>query len=294
MPCRILRATIVLVVAATPTLSQDRSDWTRAIEPFRIAENLYYVGSADLTSFLFTDPAGHVLIDAPLEENVDLVLANIRELGFEPRDIRIQLASHGHFDHTGGVARMLESTGADLVLSEAAAVLVGAGGRGDFHLGDRAAYRPADATRTVAHLETVRLGATSLQAHLTPGHTRGCTSWSGTVRIGEEALSFVSICSLTALPGYRLAGSDPSYAGIATDFCTSIAHLRSIEPEIFLASHGSFIGLEEKRQQLAEGDARAFVDPQAYRDYLDRAQERIEKVLADQGESGGCAAVLAR
>jgi metallo-beta-lactamase class B len=271
---------------------QSPPEWTRPIEPFRIAEGLYWVGSADLSSYLFTSDAGHILVDAPLEENVDLVLGNIRKLGFDPRDVRILLASHGHFDHTGGMAKMVAATGAELVLSPAEAELVGAGGKGDFFLGDRAAYPPAKAARTLRHLEEISVGDRAMTAHLTPGHTRGCTSWSGTVKIGGKDHTFVSICSLSVLPGYRLAGGEPSYPRIARDYCSSVAHLRSLEPDLFLGAHGSFIGLEAKTKKLAAGDERAFVDPEGYAAYLDRSLERIEGTLAEQGMKGGCAAVL--
>jgi metallo-beta-lactamase class B len=95
------------------------------------------------------------------------------------------------------------------------------------------------------------------------------------------------------LPGYVLAGDHPSYPGIARDYCSSVAHLRTLTPDVFLASHGSFIGLADKIAKLRAGDPRAFVDPAGYRAYLDDAQGRIEKTLADQGFAGGCQKVLA-
>lgn len=290
---RDIRVSILLVALTTPLDAQTPANWTQAIEPFEIAAGLYYVGSADLTSFLITTSEGHILIDAPMQENVELIRGNIEKLGFDPAGVEIQLASHGHFDHTGGVASMIEITGAKLLLSEQDAILVGNGGRGDFFLGDRAAYLPATADRTIGHLETVTLGGITLTAHLTPGHTRGCTSWSGRARIDGETFEWVSVCSLTALNGYQLVGPEPSYPGIAVDFCSSIEHLRSLRPDIFLASHGSFIGLDEKSQALAAGDRRAFVDPAGYTDYLDRASASIESTLMNQGQPGGCAAVLA-
>lgn len=270
------------------------ADWTKAVEPFRIADDLWYVGSAELTAFLLTSPDGHVLIDAPLEENVGMVLANVRALGFDPADIRVQLASHGHFDHVGGIAAIVAAAGSELILSEADADLIADGGASDDLLGDTATYPAATATRTVAHLETVTVGPIELTAHLTPGHTRGCTTWSGTATIGGEALEFVSVCSLTVLPGTRLLGSAPSYPGIARDFCASVEHLESLAPDLFLASHASFIRLDGKLEALRAGEPRAFVDPEGYRRWVARARERIEQELARQGEPGGCAAVLER
>jgi metallo-beta-lactamase class B len=292
-PGSIALSTALLLTAQTaPQEFRAPANWTEAIEPFAIAEGLYWVGSADLSAYLITSGAGHILIDAPLEENVELLLANIRKLGFDPEDVEVLLASHGHFDHTAGMATMIERTGAELVLSAEEATLVGAGGKGDFFLGDRFAYRPAKAARTIRHLETVRVGDRTLTAHLTPGHTRGCTTWSGTARIGGEELTFVSICSLSVLPGYRLAGDDPSYPGIGRDYCSSLAHLRTLHPDIFLGAHGSFIDLPAKLEKLAAGNARAFVDREGFERYLDEAQQRIETNLQEQGHTGGCAALL--
>ena len=278
---------------AADLIRSNPPQWTEAIEPFAIADRLYWVGSADLSAYLFTSDAGHILIDAPLEENVDLVLRNVETLGFKPKDIKILLASHGHFDHTGGMAKMVERTGAQLLLSPADAKLVGDGGKGDFFLGDRAGYKPAKAARTLSHLEKVKLGDTELTAHFTPGHTKGCTSWSGKVEVAGQDATFVSICSLTVLPGYVLGGEKASYPGIARDYCTSVAHLRTLQPDIFLASHGSFIDLATKAPKVRAGDEKAFIDPAGYEAYLDRAQQQIESTLEAQGQKGGCAAVLA-
>jgi metallo-beta-lactamase class B len=113
------------------------------------------------------------------------------------------------------------------------------------------------------------------------------------VKIAGKDATFVSICSLTVLPGYVLAGDRPSYPGIARDYCSSVAHLRTLTPDIFLASHGSFIGLTDKVAKLRAGNQHAFMDPAGYTAYLDRAQQQIEKTLADQGAAGGCERVLA-
>jgi metallo-beta-lactamase class B len=145
------------------------------------------------------------------------------------------------------------------------------------------------ADRVIGHLETVRLGRWMLTALVTPGHTPGCTSWSGTATVEGAALTFVSVCSLSVLPGYRLVGGDATFPGMGQAYCRSVATLRALRPEIFLAPHGGFIDLEEKRTALLRGDARAFVDPDGYRDYLDGAAASIERTLAEQGHVGGCA-----
>lgn len=294
---------LAAAVVALPAAAQDAEfvrppSWTTPVEPVQIADQLWYVGSEELAAFLFTDPAGHVLVDATLDENLSQLLASIRAAGFDPADIRLLLASHAHFDHVGGLARLRETTGAEIALSEADARLVAAGGRGDFFLGDRAPYPPTPADRILRHGDTVRSGALELTAHLTPGHTRGCTSWSGEVTIDGQPHTFVSVCSLSVLEGYRLtadetAGDEPSYPGIAHDFCSSLAHLESLEPDIFLAPHASFFRMQDKAAARNAGDRKAFIDPVRYHDYLARAGARIEDALRDQGEPGGCPAILA-
>lgn len=265
--------------------------WIEAVEPVRIADELYYVGTAGLAAYLLTSDSGHILIDAPLPDNVPLLLDNVRALGFDPSDIRVLLASHAHFDHVGGMAAMLEATGAELVLSAADAEYIGEGV--DFGVGDLSdGYAPARAARTVAHLETVRVGDLELTAHLTPGHTPGCTSWSGTVRIEGEPHTFVSVCSLTILPMYRIAGDVPTYPGQGRDFCESVAHLESLDPDIFLAAHTGWFGFGPKRRARAEGDAAAFVERERYRAYLAGARAAIETRLDEEGVPGGCEALL--
>ena len=285
----VLAVALVACLAASVEPARGQSDWTEPLEPFQIGEGLYYVGTAGLAAYLFTSDAGHILIDAPLDENVDLIVANIRKLGIDPADVELQLASHAHFDHVGGLARMATITGAELVLSEADARYVREGR--DFGLPGLDGYPPARVDRTIAHLETVTLGPWRLTAHVTPGHTAGCTTWSGDVTIEARSYRFVSVCSLSVLGNYRLVGPEATYEGQGRDYCASLAHLRSLDPEVFLAPHGSFYGIEEKLAAKAAGDALAFVERARYAAYLNNAERAIERTLAEQGHTGGCAAL---
>ncbi|MGE0160688.1 MAG: subclass B3 metallo-beta-lactamase [Gemmatimonadales bacterium] len=278
---------LILALALTTTaVTQD--NWTRPMEPFEIADDLYYVGSADLAAYLFASDEGHILLDAPLEENVDMIVGNIRRLGFDPGDIQILIASHAHYDHVGGLARMRQITGGSVVLSRADGELTAAGGVGPAGAGRFPAVR---ADRIVEHLGTVQLGRWTLTAQLTPGHTPGCTSWSGSATIDGAPVTFVVVCSLSVLGGYRLVGPDATFPGQGAAYCRSVSILRGLTPDLFLAPHGSFIDLEEKAAAVRRGDRRAFVDPEAYRSYLDRAAASIERTLAEQGHAGGCATI---
>jgi len=298
MPCaraavstlRAARFCIVGVMAWATAPAAAQSDWTTPLEPFQIGEGLYYVGTAGLAAYLFTSTEGHILIDAPLDENVERIVANIRSLGFDPADVRIQLASHAHYDHVGGLARLGRITGAELVLSEADARYVVEGR--DFGLPELEGYPAARVSRTVGDLETVSLGPWRLTAHLTPGHTAGCTSWSGDVVVEGRSRRFISVCSLSVLGSYVLVGPSATYEGQGRDYCRSLAHLRTLDPEVFLGPHGSFFGLEEKLAALQAGNPLAFVERERYPRYLDGAERSIERTLAEQGHAGGCATLL--
>lgn len=277
--------------AAFAAAQEFPESWTRPADAVRIADNLFYVGSQGLGAFLLTSSEGHILVDAPFEENVPGILDNIRSLGFDPGDVRILLHSHAHMDHVGGLAAMQEATGAELLINQADAVFVEAGQ--NFGLPDDVpGYRPARVARSVEHREVVRLGEISLTAHLTPGHTPGCTTWTGTASIEGDPFDFAILCSLTVLEDYRIVGPDATYPGQGEDFCRSLSHLRTLDTDLFLAPHAAWFGLWEKHAAREEGNALAFVDPERYRTYLDVAEVRLERALADQGHEGGCDALL--
>lgn len=280
---RAVAAFCALVSVGGLVSAQDDSwppaNWTEAVEPFALADDLYWVGTAELGAFLFTSTAGHILLDVPLAANVDRVQDSIEALGFELRDVQILAISHAHFDHAGGVAEMKRRTGAEVVALPSSVELLESGGRTDFYLEpEDAAFPPVNVDRVIAPGSTLRLGPWELTAHWTPGHTRGCTSWSASVRVAGQARHALILCSLTVLPGYQLLGEAPSYPGIARDFCNSVAHLRTLPVEVFLANHGSFFGAQRKREQGPS----AFVDPARYRWFLERARQRVQIVLREQ------------
>ena len=259
-------------------------NWTEAVAPFAVADDLYYVGTAELGSFLFTSTAGHILLDVPMEENVDRVQSSIESLGFSLRDVRLLVISHAHFDHVGGLAEMKRRTGAEVVVLPASVELLESGGLTDFFLSpEDAAFPPVNVDRTLPPGGSVRLGPWELTAHWTPGHTRGCTSWGAEVRVAGVPRKALVVCSLTVLPGYQLVGESPSYPDIGQDFCRSASHLASLSIDVFLANHASFFGAMPKRS----GGVKAFVDPTRYERYLERARHRIQTVLGEQSGSTG-------
>jgi len=281
---------LFLALALTAALPQ-QAEWTQPIEPFEIADDLYYVGSAGLAAYLFTSDEGHILLDVPLEDNVGMIVDNIRRLGFDPADIEILIASHSHFDHVGGFTLMRAITGARVYLSAADAEIMARGGEGPTGAG---AFTPIQADVIMDHLDTVQIGPWTLTAQLTPGHTPGCTSWSGNAAVRGEPYTFAFVCSLSVLGFYRLVGPDATFPGMAEAYCRSVSTLRGLNPDIFLAPHADWMNRDEKLTRLSFGDPRAFVDPEGYREWVEGAAANIEEALAEQGHVGGCAAFAGR
>jgi metallo-beta-lactamase class B len=278
---------LVLVLFLLPALAAAQADatsrsWNQPVEPFRIAGNLYYVGASDITSFLITTPQGHILIDGGFVETVPLIRASVKKLGFRLEDVKFLLNNHAHYDHAGGLAELKKLTGAKLVVAEGDAPLLAAGGHGDFAFGDKLPFPPVQADRTIRDGDTVSLGGVTLTAHITPGHTKGCTSWSMQVKDGDRTLDVVFAGSLSVLPDVTLA-VHPKYPKIAEDYAHSFQVLKGLPCDIFLSSHGSFFDLTGKAERLRKGETpNPFIDPKGYRTYLARMEEAFRGRLAEE------------
>lgn len=286
----ILLASAVTLFAVLGYLWQSAIKRNRSIpdDPFRIAGNLYYVGSTGVTSFLLTGPEGHVLIDGGYEETAPLIIASIARLGFDIRDVKVILNSHAHSDHAGGLRELQEASGAKLWISEGDADMVATGGAWDRSYGPLrflgfGRFPPARVDHRFKDGATIRVGSLTLTAHVTGGHTPGCTSWSFPVRDEDRELLAVDICSLTLLPFMSLVEPE-SYPGIRADFERSFKTLRSLPADIFLASHGSFFGLNRKARERAGAPEKAnpFLDRDGYREFIDNAEKLFREELADQ------------
>ena len=273
----LLRSASFLFIAAT-ALAANPSSWTEPVAPFKVVGNIHYVGTAELASFLITTPSGHILLDAPLEENVPHLLRSIETLGFKPSDIRVLINSHAHFDHLGAMKRIKEITGAKLAMSPADAELAARGGTADFAFGDDYAYPAVKADRILADGDVVSLGGTSLTAILTPGHTRGGTTWLTDVVEDGRKLRVIFVNSMTA-PGYDLVGND-AYPEIVDDYRSSFDRLARLEADVLLGPHASFFGLRRKLAYTGEGNP--FIDPGELAAFLQRIRALFERQLASQ------------
>jgi len=254
--------------------------WNKPVAPFRIAGNLYYVGAIEITSYLITTPEGHFLLDGGFVETAPQIEHNIVELGFKLTDVKFLLNSHAHYDHAGGLAELKKVTGAKFPASEGDAPLLRSGGHGDFRFRDTLTFPPIEPDQIVHDGEAIQLGNQTMIAHLTPGHTKGCTTWTTKIRGGTKVYDVVFVGSQSALD-YKFVGQE-SYPGITSDFERSFALLNHLPCDIFLASHGTFFHFVKKHERLLHGDVNAFIDPAGYKTYLRESEQEFRSKLAQQ------------
>jgi metallo-beta-lactamase class B len=260
-----------------------QNDWTEPFPAFRIAGNLYYVGSKGLASYLVTTPQGHILINSDLEANVPLLRTSVESLGFKFSDIKILLISHAHWDHDAGSALIKEQTGAQYMVMDGDVAVVESGGKSDFQYGNdpETMYKPAKVDRTLRDGDEVKLGDSVLIAHLTAGHTKGCTTWTMKVKEGTKTYNVVIVGSPNINPGYKLV-DNKLYPQIAEDYEKGFRVLKSLPCDLFLGAHGSYFDMETKYQRFKGGLATAFVDPDGYKSFVTQKERAFRTELEKQ------------
>ena len=249
---------------------EQRAEWNRPVKPFRIIGNIYYVGAANVSSFYIKTPQGAILLDGGLPETPPVIEKSIAELGFSIKDVKILLNSHAHYDHCGGLADLKKHSGARMIASERdSRVLISAqGGAGEF---------PAvKVDRVIADKQTVQLGGVTLTAHITPGHTKGCTTWTMPVSEAGKTYQVVFYCSTSVVD--KLV-NNRAYPNIVSDYERSFAELRTMPCDVFLAPHAGFFNLDEKRKQLDAGHLDAFVDPTEMKKFVDESERAFHEQL---------------
>lgn len=255
--------------------------WNTPVKPFRIIGNVYYVGASDLTSFLITSSQGHILLDGGLPETATQIERNVAALGFRMKDVKILLNSHAHFDHAGGLAKLKYVSGARMVASREDAPALISGDKDDFAWPGTVDFPAVHVDQVVGDGETIRMGETAITAHITSGHTKGCTTWTVPVNNGGRMYHVVFVCSTTA-PGYQLIGNK-RYPNIVADYQQTFRTLRALPCDVFLASHGSFFDLKEKYQAFERGQKpNPFIDPNGYRRFIDRSEHDFRQRLSEQ------------
>jgi metallo-beta-lactamase class B len=272
---------------ASSAVAQDSPDWTEPFPAFHIAGNLYYVGSKGLANYLVTTPQGNILINSDLESNVPMIEASVEKLGFKFKDTKVLLISHAHWDHDAGSAKIKEMTGASYMVMDADVPVVESGGKSDFQYGDSPSflYPPTKVDRVLHDGDEVRLGGAVLVAHLTPGHTKGCTTWAMKVTEGGKTYNVVIIGSPNVNAGYKLIHNN-NYPQIAQDYERMWRVLKSLPCDIFLGAHGGYFGLEEKYPRMKDGGANSFIDPSGYKKFVAQKEQDFRTELAKQTLAG--------
>lgn len=268
-------------VTASPQSDATARSWNQPVKPYRIINNVWYVGASGVTSFLITTSKGHILLDSGLPETVPQIKKNVARLGFKLSDIKILLNSHAHYDHAGGLAELKEMTGAKLIATEADAELLARGGKGDFQWNDQYAYKPVKTDLTLRDGDQVKLGEVTLTARLTPGHTKGSTTWTMKLKDGGKQYNVVFASSIST-PGYNLVDND-KYPNIVDDYRRTFQILKSLPCDVFLGPHAEFFSMKEKMKRLEQrAEPNPFIDPAGYRAYLASGEKDFQKIVETQ------------
>lgn len=278
-----LVASIALLL--TPAFAQNgnnplRGPGSQPVEPYRVIGNVYYVGAAGISSHVIETPQGLILLDTGTEQMTPVIRASIEKLGHRLQDVKIILSSHAHWDHVEGHAAMKELTGAQVMAlgDDAAAIASGQ----DNSAAAAQGWKPAKVDRILKDGDTVNLGGIALHAHLTPGHTKGCTTWTTTVQENGKAYNVVFICGISINPGVRLL-ENRRHPGIADDYARTFRILRELKADVFLAEHPAMYGMAEKMKRLHAGDPQnPFIDREGYERFVNEQEAKYLKQLQEE------------
>jgi len=249
-----------------------QNDQTTQFPPHKMIGNIYYVGTASLSAFLVTTPQGHILINSTYERNIPTIQKSVEQLGFKFTDIKILLGSHAHGDHQEGDALVKQLTGAQVMaMAEDVPALEAMKPGGKVH--------PID--RVLHDGDTVKLGDATLVAHLTPGHTRGCTTWTMAVQEGGRTYNVMIIGSLGVNPGFRLV-NNPDVPQMADEYMRAFKVSRSLPCDVPLGSHPGMYNMADKYPKLGAGGPNPYVDPAGCKAELDLTEAMFRAVLAAQ------------
>lgn len=287
----LFRLSIFVLCAPMFAHAEVNPTWTTPIAPFQIADNLYYVGSQDLASYLVVTPKGNILINANLVSSPPQIRASVEKLGFRWQDTKVLVNGQAHDDHMGGAAEVLRETHARNMVMDGDVSVVETGAKADFLVPSLnvPGYPPSHVDRVLHDGDKVSLGGVILTAHKTAGHTRGCTTWTMRSHLpGDTAgkmrnivivggTGFWSEYHFVATPGHAV-----SYPGIVQDFQQTFTILRGLPCDVFLGAHGQYFDMLIKLKQYPKDGPRVFIDPAGYKEYVADAQQTFEQALQKQ------------
>jgi metallo-beta-lactamase class B len=282
---------LLLFCAPKATLAKVPSSWTTLIAPFQIADNLYYVGSQDLASYLVVTSEGNILINANLDTSPPQIRASVEKLGFRWNEIKILLNSQAHSDHMGGAAQVIRETHAKNMVMDGDVSVVESGGRTDFlsPSPNIVLYAPAHVDRALHDGDTVKLGNVTLKARKTAGHTRGCTTWTMQAHLAGKPAGVLRNIVIVGGTGFWSEyhfvvthGHPVSYPGIAEDFQHTFAVLHALPCDVFLGAHGGYFDLLTKLPQYSQKGPRVFIDPDGYKQFVEESEQTFKETFKSQ------------
>ncbi|MEM8486568.1 MAG: subclass B3 metallo-beta-lactamase [Bacteroidota bacterium] len=268
------------------SLCSNCKGWNAPQQPFLIHKNSYYVGTRGLSAILITSPDGHILIDGALPDSAPLILDSIRSLGFEPREIKLILNSHAHYDHAGGIAAIQQATGARVAASPKSASVLESGSAGP----DDPQYRvhldfPAvPRVKRFTPGDTLYVGGLGIRSHATAGHTPGGTSWSWQSCDDTRCVDVVYGDSQTPVSaeGFRFTDSE-AYPTAISDFKHGHSILEQLPCDILITTHPGASALWDRLTKGPEG----LIDTQACKQYATNARARLAKRIQQEAEAAG-------
>jgi CubicO group peptidase (beta-lactamase class C family) len=278
---------LITLTLTTAAVGQGPPAWYEPFPAHKVIGNVYYVGSRDLATYLITTPDGHILINSGFDRTVPLIKKSVESLGLKMSDVKVLLASHAHSDHVAGHALLQKLTDAKVNVMRGDDQVIASGGKGQY-LYTTSRWEPCKVDRVLKDRDEVKLGGVTLVARLTPGHTRGCTTWTWTVEDGGKKYQVVVIGSPNVNPGFQLV-NNKDYPEIAADFARTFEVLKGLPCDVFLGAHGGYYGMVERYELLKKGQATAFVNPEGYKEYVAQKERAFRKTLAaqqDKAKSG--------
>jgi len=262
-------------------LAQVMKHWTTPIEPFRVIDNIYYVGTEGIAVYIIKTSQGLILVDTAMPQSTGLIKDSMGKLGFKVADIRLIVNSHAHLDHTGGFAEMKKESGAPLVAGERDKPLL----EGGYYPGDEKnadlAFPPVKVDRAVKEGDKVTLGDVTLIAHSTPGHSPGCTSWETRAKDAGKERSVLFFCSGTVALNHLVGGST-TYPGIVDDYRATYAKAKAMNPDVLLGPHPEVYDMAAKRAQMKDGAPNPFVKPGELATYIATLEKDFNTQLEKQ------------
>jgi metallo-beta-lactamase class B len=251
--------------------------WDKEYAPFRIAGNLYYVGTYDLACYLITTPKGNILINTGLASSASLIKANIVALGFQISDTKILLTTQAHYDHLGAMAAIKKETGAMMMVNEKDAGVLSDGGVSDYaSAGNGSTFQPVKPDRLLHDREVIELGNMKIVMLHHPGHTKGSSSYIFDVK-DEKRTYKVLIANMPTIVTDKSLSEVPGYPNIAKDYAYTLDAMKKLTFDIWVSSHASQFGLHSKHKPDDAYDPAAFIDRKGYDAQLGTLQSVFNK-----------------